>query len=103
MSYRGQPNWPPTWLWIGKGKNKYPLGEVGTLKKVTISIADPNQPDNPKPHNRIYLSMEYLGARYMGCLLFDDAATCRQIGAILAKRRGRRLDAIGNLDLSHLL
>ena len=103
MTYRGQCNWPPVWLWIGKGKNKYPTGEVGILKKVSVSTFDPGDPDSPKPYNRIYLTMEYLDARYMGCLLFDDAASCMQIGAILAKCRGRRLAAIGDLDLSQLL
>ena len=103
MSYHGRPNWPPVWLWIGKGKPKYPQGELGRLKKVEVSVLDPNRRENPRPHNRIFLSMEYLGARYLGCLLFEDAATCQRIGAILAKHRGKSLHTIGDIDLSRLL
>jgi hypothetical protein len=103
MSYHGQRNWPPAWLWRGKGKNKYPQGEVGRLKKVTIAIADSDQSDGRRAYHRIFLYMEYLGARYIGCLLFDDAAACLQIGEILSKHRGRNLQTIGDLDLSHLL
>lgn len=103
MSYKGQRNWPPAWMWIGKGRNKHPRGEVGVLKSVKICIADPNRPDSAMPYNRLYLTMDYLGARYMGCVLFDDAATCRHIGEILSKQRGRRIQTIGALDLSCLL
>ena len=103
MSFRGQPNWPPAWVWLGEGKNKYPQGEVGVLKGVRISISEPDNLDGIKPQNRVYLTMEYLGARYLGCLLFDDAAACRQIAALLAKQRGRRVAVIGALDLRHLL
>lgn len=103
MSYKGQRNWPPAWMWIGKGRNKYPHGEVGILKSVKICVADPDDPGSVIPYNRLYLTMDYLGARYMGCVLFDDAATCRQIGKILSRQRGRRMQSIGGLELSHLL
>src|ERR1041385_7723885 len=79
MSYRGQHSWPPTWMWTGKGENKYPRGEVGVLKEVHISILDPSQPDSHRPYNRIYLFMEYRDSGYVGCLLFDDPTACRQI------------------------
>lgn len=103
MSYKGQRNWPPAWMWIGKGRNKYPHGEVGILKSVKICVADPDDPNSVTPYNRLYLTMDYLGARYMGCVLFEDAATCRQIGQILSRQRGRRMQSIGGLDLNHLL
>jgi len=103
MSYKGQRNWPPAWMWIGKGRNKYPHGEVGILKSVKICIADPKDPGSIVPYNRVYLTMDYLGARYMGCVLFDDAAICRQIGELLSRQRGRRMHSIGGLDLSRLL
>lgn len=90
-------------MWTGSGDNKSPRGEIGTLKEVHISITDPEKSDRPKPHNRIYLFMEYRDGAYVGCLLFDDAAFCREMGKILSEQCGRTLKEIGAIDLSHLL
>ena len=103
MSYRGQPNWPPTWLWTGKGPNRRVFGEVGVLKEVHVAIDEPDAANSVRPYNRVYLYMEYDESRYVGCLLFDDAAACRQVGDILAQQCGKSLQEIGNIDLSHLL
>jgi hypothetical protein len=103
MSYRGQPNWPPSWMWVGPGENHYPHGEVGVLKEVHISVLDPLKPDSKRPYNRVYLFMEYRDCRYIGCLLFDDPAGCREIGKILSQYCGRSLKEIGQIDLAHLL
>ena len=90
-------------MWTGKGENKYPRGEVGVLKEVHISILDPSQPDSHRPYNRIYLFMEYRDSGYVGCLLIDDPAACRQIGKILSEQCGKTLKEVGQIDLSHLL
>jgi hypothetical protein len=103
MSYRGQKNWPPVWMWTGTGENKFPRGELGVLKEVYVSAVDPHSPDSHKPYNRVYLFIEYRDSRYVGALLFDDEATCRQIGKILLDRCGNSIADIGDIDLSHLL
>jgi len=103
MAYRGQKNWPPVWLWTGRGENKHPHGEVGVLKEVHIVVADPLAPANPRPYYRVYLFMDYRKSSYVGCLLFDDASACRQIGEILKNNCGKSLEEIGAIDLSQLL
>jgi len=90
-------------MWTGKGDNKYPHGEVGVLKEVHVAIDDPDQPDSRRPYNRIYLFMEYRESGYVGCLLFDNPAACRQIAKILSGQCGKPLKDIGQIDLSHLL
>jgi hypothetical protein len=101
--YRGQASWPPVWTWTGVGENKQPRGEVGVLKEVHTSVDDPAQPDSVTPYNRVYLFMEYRDGGYIGCLLFDDPAACRQIGEILSQQCGRTIEEVGRIDLSHLL
>jgi hypothetical protein len=103
MTYRGQPNWPPAWLWTGKGPNRRISGEVGVLKEVHIAIDEPDAAYSVRPYNRIYLYMECEESTYVGCLLFDTAAACRQIGDILSHQSGKTLQEIGNIDLTHLL
>lgn len=103
MSYRGQRNWPPVWMWTGAGENKHPHSEVGILKEVHVSIAKPEMPASTRPFNRVYLFMEYRNSAYVGALLFDDARSCEQIEKFLEAQCGRSLEEIGGLDLSHLL
>lgn len=89
--YGGVPNWPPSWVWIGGEENKHPKGEMGCLQRVNLSMAPP----------RCYLVMEYDGAEYMGCLLFDDRVFSLQIYYLLEAHRGYPIQHIGGLDLSH--
>jgi hypothetical protein len=93
MSYRGIPNWPPAWVWIGVGENQYLQGEIGCLQRVTLSTDPP----------RIFLVTEHEGAEYIGCLLFDDRVFCLQICHLLEDHRGYPLQRIGELDLSRTL
>src|SRR5262245_15624480 len=65
MSYKGIPNWPPVWTWTRGGENKYPKGEVGTLKSV--------EPSKVQPGKRFFLEIDYEGSSYVACLIFDDA------------------------------
>ena len=91
MSYRGRPNWPPRWVWLGGKQNERPRGEVGVLKEVSRY-----------PHlsaDGLTLVMEYNGSAYMGLLLFDDFAFSRKIHDLLKNLRGRPISEIGSLDV----
>jgi hypothetical protein len=92
MSYRGRPNWPPRWVWLGGKQNQRPRGEIGVLKEVSrypLLSAD-----------GLTLVIEYDGSAYMGLLLFDDFAFSRTIHDLLKDLRGRLISEIGSLDLS---
>jgi hypothetical protein len=95
MRYHGLSNWPPAWLFIEGVENKHPRGEIGILTAVEVS--------NVQPSNRCFLCIDYEGASYMGCLLFDDIAFCRQITEILESYRNRPVAEIGTLNLSSTL
>jgi hypothetical protein len=95
MRYHGVPNWPPAWLWIDGPENKHPRGEIGILQAVEVSKIPPS--------NRCFLCIDYEGSSYMGCLLFDDSAFCRQITEILKFCCNRCVSDIGSLDLSFTL
>ena len=54
--------------------------------------------------NKIFLVMQTEDShRYLGSLIFDDATFCHQIFACLKLNRGKRMDEIADLDLSHTL
>ena len=89
MSYRGVPNWPPSWVWIGGGDNQHPKGEIGCLQRVNLSTAPP----------RCFLVTEYDGAQYIGRLLFDDRVFCLQVYDLLEDYRDYPLRHIGGLDV----
>jgi hypothetical protein len=93
LSFRGIRTWPPVWAWRD-GIPKYapgPLGELGTLKEVRF---DPNL--HPR---RLFLTTEYQGSEYIGCLLFDDPHSCAQVVKLLWQDLGRRLTTIGSLEI----
>jgi hypothetical protein len=95
MSRYGVPSWPPVWTWVDGPENKFPKGEVGTLKWVGLS--------GIQPTDRCYLYIEHQGATYLGCLLFDDHAFCRYVANLLESYCNRPIAEIGSLDLSHTL
>jgi hypothetical protein len=95
MSYRGIPNWPPTWTWAYGGMNKKPTGEVGVLIQVRES--------HIAPANRCFLVMQHDASVYMGCLLFDDPSFCHQIAKLLSNYCQRSIQEIGSIDVSHTL
>ena len=91
MCYRGRPNWPPRWVWLGGKQNERPRGEVGVLKEVSrypLLSAD-----------GLTLVIEHNDSAYMGMLLFDDFAFCRKIHDLLKDSRGRPIAEIGSLDV----
>ena len=95
MSYRGAPNWPPIWTWIGGEKNKRPKGEVGTLKEVLVSVVE--------PYNRFFLIVEYDQATYIGCLLFDDEPFCMETCRYVKDHCNHTIEEIGGLEVSYSL
>jgi hypothetical protein len=90
MSYRGLPNWPPVWLWIG-GKRQSAKGETGVL--IDVKLADNRLP-------RIFLWMEDSGSTYIGCLLFENARFCREVLKFMKDHLYRTVRSIGDLDVS---
>jgi hypothetical protein len=95
MSYKGLPNWPPTWTWTNGLENKHPQGEVGILRAVSLS--------NVLPADRCFLYIDHEGSSYIGCLLFNEPAFCSQIAKLLQGCCNRRIAEIGSLELSHTL
>jgi hypothetical protein len=95
MSYQGVRNWPPPWKWLDGVGNKYPRGEIGTLKSVLLSKL--------KRANRCFLLIHYEDSSYLGCLLFDDPAFCKYITEVLQFCCNRSISEIGSLDLSYTL
>src|SRR5262245_27706760 len=95
FSYHGMHSWPPVWTWMGGGNDKRPRGEVGILRRVEKS--------NALPANRCFLYIDYEDSSYIGCLLIDDNAFCRQIVELLLANRNKTIADIGSLDLSSTL
>jgi len=94
MAYRGCRNWPPVWSCTA-GHNHHPKGEVGTLKTVFRSEL--------QPPSRFFLLISYEGSEYLGCLLFNDEAFCRQVMELLKAHCNRSIAEIGGLDVSDTL
>jgi hypothetical protein len=91
MTYRGHPNWPPSWMWIDGNVNKNPKGEVGTLLEVQVSrIQDAN---------RCFLVIEYEDSQYTGCLYFDDLSFRKRVCELLGEYYGHSIQEIGSIDL----
>lgn len=88
-------NWPPVWVRKGDDANETLRGEIGTLKEVRASIL--------KPYQRCFLIMEHGGAEYVGCLLFRDGATCKQVYELLLRHHGRPIEEIGGIDVTRLI
>jgi hypothetical protein len=83
------------WTWVAGVDNKHPRGEIGILKAVAQS--------NAHPPSRCFLYIEHEGSSYLGCLLIDDIAFCRQVVERLLANLNRPIAEIGSLDLSYTL
>jgi hypothetical protein len=95
MSRHGVRNWPPVWMWLDGGEDEQPTGEVGTLKAVLLS--------RMQAADRCFLLISHQGSSYIGCLLFDDPAFCRQIVNLMKDYWDRPIAEIGSLQLSYTL
>jgi len=56
-----------------------------------------------EPMDRLFLYIEYENAYYLGCLLLDHYAFCRQMTDVLQHCYDYPLPEIGELDLSYML
>lgn len=99
ISYRGIHTWPPVWTWAGGSDDSHPRGEVGILTQVNVSCLPAMRPK--RAANRLFLYIDYNGGEYIGCLLFDDSAFCRQLGKLLQEHYGRSIKDLGDLEVGH--
>jgi hypothetical protein len=92
LTYQNSRSWPPPWLYCGGFDNTHPLGEVGILRTVYLSVV--------KPSTSCSLVMEHAGAEYMGTLFVSDAAFCLEIYAVLLRHCNKTIQEIGDIHLS---
>jgi len=65
----GFPNWPPIWTNPRRDKDS-PWGEIGTLNQALMSDLITN---------KVFLTIQYEGNRYVGSMAFDDERFCYDI------------------------
>jgi hypothetical protein len=94
MRYYGLSCWPPRWSPTEEPRNKCVTGEVGVLKRVSYSSM---------AGYACHMYIEYEGRNYIGTLLVDDAAFCRDLFFVLHHNTNRSMEDIGSLDLSYTL
>jgi hypothetical protein len=95
MRYLGLSSWPPAWTWIGGKHDEFVSGELGMLREVRLN-------DSGRLA-KCYLIIDYNQNLYMGCEFFRDKAFALQLFQLLESQRGRPIEEIGGLDVSHLL
>ena len=92
MKYRGQPNWPPVWVRLGRatgGAPKTLSGEIGRLKDVRYYTDRPG---------KIYITIDHHGI-YVGCLLFDNYSFCEKMFEHLRRCYGIAISQVGSSEL----
>jgi len=94
LSYRGIASWPPVWINIRDFEAKKLTGEIGVLTHALLHDDVPT---------KCFLAIEFERVQYMGSVIFEDPAFCRQIHALLQPHIGRSIKEIGSLDLSYTL
>ena len=55
------------------------------------------------PKTDVLLLIEHCGAEYVGALLLDDPAFCREIFEVLSQHLGNTIQEIGDIDLEYTL
>jgi hypothetical protein len=90
----GARNWPPHWTTLEQEKSAWPIGEIGTLKRIWV---------DERMDKCLFLFIEHNGLAYTGMMYFDDRTFCRDIYIILRSKIGWSLKDIGELDLTHTL
>jgi len=83
-------NWPPIWT-NHKDPTDKPRGEIGNLEAVWMT---PEAADDI-----LFIAIDYQGRRYMGAMLLDSSALCRQIYLLLKSHIGLSIKEIGDIDL----
>ena len=104
LTYHGIRSWPPVWTQIHGADSARPRGEVGTLTEIHFSTDPPGQASGAQGgYNRIYLFIEHEDKSYLGCLMMEDHAFCRQLATLLRSQCGRTVAEIGGLDVGATL
>jgi hypothetical protein len=85
--------WPPVWV-NARQPNKQLIGAGGVFER---SMFHEKTPD------RLFLQIEFEGARYLGCLMARDSSFCRQLHSFLRNHIGKTVRDIGDLDVSFML
>jgi hypothetical protein len=92
LSYCGLPSWPPVWGHLSSKQGTEPLkGEIGVLRRVSVSSL---------VSKKCFLTIEYNGPLFLGCLLVADQSFCNQIAKLLQSYCGHSIEEIGGLDIS---
>ena len=94
MNRNGVPSWPPIWTQTKRDSIKSVLGEVGILIYVY---------SNPPLSRKCFWVIEHEKEPYVGTLIFDDHAFCKQLSDLLRLNLNRSIKDIGDLDLSYAL
>lgn len=90
MHYQGVKNWPPLWKCARGGAIPTVKGEVGVLTYVH---------SNARLSSRLSLVMDYEAETYVGTLIFDNQAFCKQVSDVLRLHLNRPIKDLGDLDL----
>jgi hypothetical protein len=92
MQLRDCPSvkWPPTWRRIEGDGDTDVSGEIGTLKSVSSSRVQPKA---------CYLIVDVGASSYVGRLVCDNGAVCRQVLALLHRQIGSTMKQIGDSEL----
>jgi hypothetical protein len=53
--------------------------------------------------NKVFLTIQYEGNRYVGSMAFDDERFCYEIYTLLKSKLGLSIKEIGDIDLSYTL
>ena len=88
----GLKNWPPPLTALSAEKKDWPAGEIGTLRRVW---------KHKQMHKCLFLFIEHKRKEYTCMMYFDDPKFCRYILFLLDSQIGKRLQEIGNIDVSH--
>ncbi|HKY08039.1 MAG TPA: hypothetical protein VJQ55_07355 [Candidatus Binatia bacterium] len=94
MQHRNVRNWPPVWTRDRGQGLKTVRGEVGKLAFIY---------SNPAVSTRCYLVIDYNGENYVGTLIFDDRAFCKQVTDLLRRYLGKTIQEVGAIELDHTL
>ena len=90
LSFQGSTLWPPVWIDEHASELSSPK-EVGVLREVRYDL------DNPC---RIFVTMEYEGVQYIGCILMQNEFFGEYMAGLLKKFTGMTIDSIGSLEIS---
>jgi len=87
---KGVRSWPPVWFDAEVVPGKMIKGEVGILTDVIMRELEVC---------RVFLTIRYQGASFIGTLFFDDQSFCLKVYKLLKACIGREIKDIGDMEL----